>query len=646
MAFESPISSNVDRFSVAASLLDCLAYAVRIDKRGKPTTIWHAGSVRDLTTPPATLHFTAGGGAAKIAAPDTETFEAHWKKLMSGIKSVEEYRMVLANGSTRWVREAATPVHDRQGALVEIIGSVQDITDVRSAATAVLDEGLILDAFRQSEFGMAFWDQTDCLLVYNPKFVEYFHAISAYLEPGLSHKKFLELASSIGEIFSGSDRQSWIDERQRLHLQGGSSEIMLPDGRCLQFKEDVIAASGSVTMITDLSAQRRGEQALRQAKEVAEAANATKSRFLRAANHDLRQPLATLKILIYSCMTEDDKEHLKDLLHAMDISASIMEDILGALLQVGQLDAGKITPRKTNFQVAPFLERIRLQFQHQAVEKGLQLRVLSNQATIVSDRALLERVISNFVANAIRHTVSGKILVGCRKLESGLRMQVHDTGCGISKDHLDAIFEEFYQVPGEHTKRKQGLGLGLSIAQRIAQILGHPIRVTSQLGKGSTFSLDLPLGDIWKSHVGEPEVSEAIGGQFAGTKALVIEDDEILRDTLSKLLERWGVDIRQAAGAEDLSAIIEAGNWTPDLLLADYRLRHGARGTEIARTVRERVAGDLPCIVMTADTDPALISQIRSENFPLLIKPVNPPQLRVMMHNLLFEPDLLEKEGL
>ncbi len=643
MVYDSPRSPNIDWFSVAASLLDCLSYALRIDEEGRPSTIWHAGSLRELTTPPATFHTMSGGRVARIAEPDIALFEDHWTRLRSGTKSVEEYRIILASGSTCWVRDAATPFHNRQGVLTEVVGSVQDITKTRATTALAVDESPLQSAFRQSDTGMAFWDPDDRLVMSNPKFGEFFYPVSAYLEPGLTYQEFLERAAAAAEIFNGEDREAWVATRRAAHADGGSGVILLPDGRYLEIKEQNLGASGGVTLISDLSAQRRGELALKRAKELAETANATKSRFLRAANHDIRQPLASLKILIYSCMTEEDEAHRQDLLHAMDISASIMEDILGVLLQVGQLDAGKITPRVTNFQIAPFLERIRIQFEHQALEKGLVLRVLPSQATVVSDRALLERVVSNFVANAIRYTSQGKILVGCRKRGTHLRLEVHDSGCGIPDEHLQTIFQEFYQIPGEHNRRKQGLGLGLSIAQRIAQILDHPLAVSSKPGKGSTFSLEIPLGDVWKSQIDEAEITEAIGGQFVGTRVLVLEDDEFLRETLANLLARWGVDVRQVGNADEISSLIEEDGWAPDLLLADYRLRLGARGTDVAVSVRKQLDANLPCIVMTAETDPALIKRIKAENFPLLIKPINPPQLRVMMHNLLFEPELLDQ---
>ncbi len=643
MLLDPSTSPTVDRFSVAASLIECISYSVCIDKLGKPNVIWQTGSLQNLSLPPLILYLKSNNNAPKISELDITKFETHWNNLISGNNSTIDYRIILSDESTCWVRDTATPIPDSRGDIQEIIGSTQNITSLRNTKAPVTDQSLILQAFEYSNFGIAIWDSKDLLLTYNSKFEEFFYPISSCLEKGLSYSAFIDLAASTNEIYSGTDRDKWSEERKHIHINGGSAEIFFPDGRSIEMIEQHIETSGTITIINDLSAQRRGEKALRQAKELAESASTNKSRFLRAANHDLRQPLATLKILIYSCINEEDEKHRQDLLHAMDISASIMEDILNVLLQVGHLDAGKITPRVTNFQLASLLERIEIQFKHQATEKGLYFHVVPTKVTIVSDSALLERIISNFVANAIRYTDIGKILIGCRRKSNKIRLEIHDTGCGIPEEHLDTIFDEFYQVPKKIKKQKQGLGLGLNIAQRIAKLLDHCIHLKSSLGKGSVFAIDLPLGDVWKSEVGEPEISEAIGGEFSKTKVLIVEDDEILRDSLAELFNRWGVNIRLAESEENVLSILDTEDWTPDLLLVDYRLHAGTTGTQVANSIRKKLDSSLPCIVMTADTDPKIIEYIKSLNFPILIKPLNPPQLRLMMHNLLFEPKSLQE---
>jgi len=640
MAIESPITPNTDRYAIAAGLLNCYFYAVQF-KDDRATLIWHSGSLHYLTTPPIVLHANPNN-AVKIAAADLGRFQDHVDRLTSGNKSDVEYRVVLPDGHLLWLRESATPVHGSQGALKEIIGSIQDISLTRNPAGGGTDEGLFRKAFHQSDFGLAIWDAEDCLVTWNPKFEEHFLPIAAILEPGLGNKAFFTAAAEHREIYSGDQQTVWVDERISEYRSGHSTEILLPDGRCFAINQRPIKRVGCVTIVNDVSSQRKGEQALRQAREVAEKANATKSRFLRAANHDLRQPLATIKILTYNCIAEEDDPKVQEMLHAIDVSTSVMEDILGVLLQVGQLDAGKIVPMISNFQIAPFLERIKTQFDFQAREKGLDLRVVSNQATIQSDRAMLERIISNFVANAIRYTDRGKILIGCRKKGSFLRVEVHDTGCGIKPEDLGNIFEEFYQVRNRESSKKIGLGLGLNIAARMAQMLEHKISVSSRPGSGSVFSLEVPLGNVWQSDIGIPEVSEAIGGQFVGIRAFVLEDDEILRDTISALLDRWGIEVKTAESRAALDHLIADRDFEADMLLADYKLGVHETGTEAAKELVRSYGRPVPTVIMTAETEPKLVEQIKADGFPLLIKPISPPQLRVLMHNLLFEPEMLD----
>jgi signal transduction histidine kinase len=490
------------------------------------------------------------------------------------------------------------------------------------------------------DYGLALWTAHGRLAWCNVKFRELFHGIATCLAPGLSHDEFLDRLAHSNELATELSTQEWIARGVAEFEQGGIAEQMLSDGRFYEISRSVAAGGLRVIVVHDITPLKRGERALRQAKELADAADRTKSRFLRAANHDLRQPLATLKILIYNCMTTEDDRHRQDLLHAMDISVGIMEDLLGALLNIGQLDAGKIVPRITTFQVSRLLERLEVEFGHQAAEKGLSFGVVHSHVAISSDRALLERVISNFVANAIRYTEVGRVLLGCRRVGDSLRIEVWDTGPGIAADHRERIFEEFYQVHDIRRRGQKGLGLGLNIAKRLATLLGHAVDVRSWPGHGSMFAITVPLGDVWHSEIGEPEISEMIGGEFVGINVLVVEDDDILRQAVKELLERWGIAVHAVHDLEQAEALIRDHGFVPRLVVCDYRLRSGIDGTDVVLGIRNLLGQAVPSIIVTADTDPKLIAQIRERGFPVLIKPVSPPRLRVLMHNLVYEPDM------
>jgi signal transduction histidine kinase/CheY-like chemotaxis protein len=477
-------------------------------------------------------------------------------------------------------------------------------------------------------YGLAVWSVDQRLIYFNKAFADLFEPLSPFSEE-------LYLSEFLATLRIGSEVAP--DTNSEI-TPGAPFEYVLSDGRTLEILVDTDRTGVTAMTVQDITVEKRGERALRKAKEIAELADKTKSRFLRAANHDLRQPLATLKILIYSCLGETEELHRKDLLHAMDISVSIMEELLGALLQIGQLDAGRISPRITTFQLSQLFARLKIQFSHAAVEKGLDLRFSGTAASITSDKALLERILSNLISNAIRYTDTGSILVGCRRRGESLRIDVIDTGRGIAAENVERIFDEFFQIDNARRSKNRGLGVGLNIVKRLADLLDHKIEVVSVLERGSRFSIEVPLGSVWQSEIGEPAITEMIGGEFLGKNTLVIEDDPALRQAIRDLLERWGINVDVVASFEEAQELIEATGRTPNIILSDHSLR-GQEGTAVVTSIRKMLGIQVPSIIMTADTDPKLIARIRAESFPVLIKPLSPPRLRVLMHNLLYEPE-------
>lgn len=202
---------------------------------------------------------------------------------------------------------------------------------------------------------------------------------------------------------------------------------------------------------------------------------------------------------------------------------------------------------------------------------------------------------------------------------------------------------EGWGVSGTQLDARHSLGLGLNIARRLADILGHPLGLTSVPGKGSCFYIDVPIGNVWHSGTGETEISERIGGEFAGLCCLVLEDDKLLRDALTSMLERWGLSVVTIDDFDNAAAAVLALPNPPDIILTDYRLRGRIQGTDLVHEINETLEKPCPALVMTADTAPEIVEAIKAQGFPLLIKPVAPPSLRVVMHNLLFEPELLSE---
>lgn len=492
-------------------------------------------------------------------------------------------------------------------------------------------------AFRHLEQGLCVWSANGRLSYCNPAFAD---------SLGLQERALTDL--SVTQLLDQARRQGTLisvefpaDGPSIGPTRLGGTLLICADGRALAANDSAMPDGGFLTILVDVTEARRNLTALAQARDKAAAADQSKSRFLRAANHDLRQPLASLKILVYSCLAAENEEDRKQALHAMDVSVSIMEDLLGALLNIGQLDAGKIEPSIATFQISAILTRLEVQFAHQAREKGLKLRIVPSKLAVVSDRVLLERILANLVGNAIRYTEVGRVLVGCRRHGRMLRIIVADTGIGIAPEHHEAIFEEFYRVSDTQSHAKHSLGLGLNIARRLSEILGHELGIASQVGKGTIFHIDVPIGNVWHSGTGEPEISERIGGEFAGLCGLVLEDDKILREAFTTLLQRWGMTVVTIDDFDNVAKAVSELDCQPDIILTDYRLRGRIQGTDLVGSINDILEKPCPALVMTAETAPEVISSIKAQGFPLLIKPVSPPALRILMHNLLFEPDLV-----
>jgi signal transduction histidine kinase/CheY-like chemotaxis protein len=496
-------------------------------------------------------------------------------------------------------------------------------------------EVLALAHLRQ---GVCLWSADGRVAYCNASFCEALGLQTAAIA-GLDRGSLLEKAHRHGALISWEKTgpQGSADETTGL----GGYQLMCADGRVLAAIDSPVPEGRCVSLLTEVTEFRRTLQALSHARDKATAADQSKSRFLRAANHDLRQPLAALKILVYSCIVAEKEEDRRQALHAMEVSVAIMEDLLGSLLNIGQLDAGKIEPAIGTFQISSLLARLNIQFAHRASEKGLDLRIVPSKLAVVSDRVLLERILSNLLGNAIRYTDVGRILVGCRRRGRDLRIIVADTGIGIAPEHHEAIFEEFYRVSDSQPNARHSLGLGLNIARRLSDILGHPMGLESRLGKGTSFFIDVPVGNVWHSGTGEPEISERIGGEFAGLCCLVLEDDQMLREALTAMLERWGLSVVTIDDFDNAARAVVALPNQPDIILTDYRLRGRIQGTDLVGQINDCLEKPCPALVMTAETAPDVVEAIKAQGFPLLIKPVSPPSLRVVMHNLLFEPELM-----
>ena len=390
---------------------------------------------------------------------------------------------------------------------------------------------------------------------------------------------------------------------------------------------------GHFVAVHDMSERKKAEDAVRVARDAAQTADTEKTRFLAAASHDLRQPLHAMRLLtgVLADRTRDTPE-LK-IVDDLVISLQSIEGMLNALLNISQFDSGAMQPEVEAFPLEDVLHRIEREFAPQASEQGLDFRVVPSSVTVVSDTSLLERIVGNFVANAIRYTAEGGILLGCRRGDGCVRIEVWDTGIGIPDEQIGSIFEEYYQIGNPARDRSRGLGLGLALVERMARSLGHRIECRSVPGKGSMFGVEVPTG-IRPAAIRDA-VAAAGPRPLAGRRVLVVEDDEMGLRAMREWLHAIGARVDAAANRDQVMRRIGETGYQCDLMIADHRLPDGDTGAAIVREVRDRLARDVPAVIVTGDTAADIRSEAESLGCGFLRKPIDPDALLNLANRLM-----------
>ena len=385
----------------------------------------------------------------------------------------------------------------------------------------------------------------------------------------------------------------------------------------------------NVRLQEELESRREIELALKQAKELADRANETKTRFLAAASHDLRQPLSSAMLFLESIQEVAIAGQNHDYLQKARVALASLSNLLDTLLDVARLDSGAIEPHYSVFPVHALLDRLVSEFSSVARAAGLELRYVPSKAWVRCDQHLLETVLRNLISNAIRYTPQGRILVGCRRSHEGLRISVYDTGIGIEREHLEAIFSAYYQVPAGRRARSRGIGLGLSIVERITALLSLRRLVRSIPGRGSTFAVQVPYGE----RRGAPAMS-LVGSSETASPALaiaVIDDDPGVRQGLAATLIKWGHRPIAAATATEAVVQLIGADLSPDFIISDYHLAGGIKGDAAIEEVRREFDRTPAAAIMTSDPDPQLRAHARAKGLALLQKPLSLPALRTLL---------------
>ena len=385
-------------------------------------------------------------------------------------------------------------------------------------------------------------------------------------------------------------------------------------------------------------------ESLERERNIAEQANVAKSRFLAAASHDLRQPVHALGMFVSALRGRAMDAEAERLVEHLDGSVEALDSLFVALLDISRLDAGIVESQLESFAVQPMLERICADHAGEAAAKGVRLVVHPCAATLHSDAVLIERIVRNIVANAVRYTRAGRVVVGCRRRDGHLSIEVWDTGRGIAPEQQERVFEEFYQLDNPERDRAKGLGLGLAIVRRLSLLLDCPVTLASTPGKGSVFRIAVPLSQALPTATARP--AEAPPGARSGGLVLVVDDEAAIQEAMRSLLAGWGYEpIVAGSCAQMLERIADCAT-RPDLIICDYRLRDGENGIATILRLQSEFNEDIPAMLITGDTAPDRLKEALESGFLLLHKPVPRGKLRAAIGNLMSArpADALEAE--
>lgn len=388
--------------------------------------------------------------------------------------------------------------------------------------------------------------------------------------------------------------------------------------------------------IRDVTDRMRVEREIREARIAADRANRGKSRFLATASHDLRQPLQSLALLNGALRRTVDDPQACEVIEQQDLAINAMSRLLNALLDVSKLESGTIRPQFVDVRLAPLFAELQREFAGLAASKGIALVVEPTDARVRSDPSLLGQALKNLLSNAIKYTAEGFVRLGARAVPAGVRVQVSDTGCGIDAGHLPYVFDEFYQVGVPANTSRDGYGLGLSIVQRVAQLLDVRVEVDSRPGEGSTFALVLPAVESTGAGIGTETGTGRLRSALAAGRRhlLLVEDDAGVRNATRMFLRGEGFRVSTAAGLAE--ALQQLGQHRDiDIIISDYHLTQGETGVDVIGAARARFDARFRAILVTGDTSSAIAGLPRDDRLCIASKPINAEELLGLIHTLI-----------
>lgn len=579
--------------------------------------------------PPAPILVPDGPKDQSRVGQLEEELVATKSELCDAIQSLE-----LSANAQKAVNDEALSVNEEYQAVnEELLASKEELQSLNEELTALnnqLHETLeqqnttsndLQNVLNSTDVATIFLDQNMVIRFFTPATRLLFSVL-----PGDIGRPLSDLNSTTGDAQIIADAHSVMATGTPLEL-----EVLTPAGkwyvrRILPYKTDGAAVMGVVITFTDITERHQITEALQTAKAEAQAANTAKSSFLAAASHDLRQPLQTLA-LVHGLLAKlvTDKKAL-DLIYRLDDTLESMASMLNALLDINQIEAGIVVPEYSVFPLGDVFKKVSVDFAEQAKEKGLALRIVDSRTMVRSDARLLEQMVRNLLSNALKYTETGKVLLGCRHRADTMVIEVYDTGIGISEDEFGAIFVEYHQIGNDAREQSRGLGLGLSIVQRLAALLGHRVQVRSRTGHGSVFSITIDrlgaAGDRGMYAGPDAAPDRAAREGLRTGRILVVEDDAVLRNLLVDLLRNEGHRTISAATAAAACDAVVRDTARPDIILADFNLPGGVNGLDMAAKVRTLLHADIPVMILTGDISADTLRRIAAMGCTHLGKPV------------------------
>ncbi|HBX54181.1 MAG TPA: hybrid sensor histidine kinase/response regulator, partial [Pseudomonas sp.] len=565
---------------------------------------------------------------------------AHTERLLAG---------VLGASSTRAVVKAAIEGREMQ---------VEDVVRIVDEASEVLqfNRALLQGAIENITQGISVVDQSLRLVAWNHRYLELFDYPDGLIYVGRPIAEIIRYNAERG-MLGDTDVEESVNKRLFWMRQGTAHtyERTFPNGRVIELIGNPMPGGGFVMSFTDITEFREAERALKEANEgleqrvaertfelsqlnqalieakgVAESANQSKTRFLAAVSHDLMQPLNAARLFSAALSHQDDAlpREARELVRHLDSSLRSAEDLISDLLDISRLENGRITPDRNAFPLSALFDTLGAEFKVLAAEQGIDFRLRGSRLRVDSDIKLLRRVLQNFLTNAFRYA-KGRVLLGVRHEAEQLRLEVWDRGPGIPHDKLKVIFEEFKRLDSHQTRAEKGLGLGLAIADGLCRVLNHKLEVRSWPGKGSVFSVCVPLV---RTPVPLPQrTSSELNGQLlTGSRVICIDNEDSILTGMHSLLSRWGCQVWTARNRLECEHLLSE-DVRPHLALVDYHLDEGETGTELMAWLRTRLGEPVPGVVISADGRPELIAAVHAAGLDYLAKPVKPAALRALL---------------